>query len=196
VSFGAVLFLFAVLVLQMVVVGWMADRLLPGKRSDFVVELPPMRVPVFGNLVKKTWSRVRWFLKEAVPLFILGTAILFVLDRLLILPFIVSAAEPLMVGWLGLPAKTAEAFVMGFLRRDYGAAGLFELARQGMLDHTQIVVSLVTMTLFVPCVANFFVIIKEHNLKKAVLMVGFIIPYALLVGGIVNFLIRWIGWEF
>jgi ferrous iron transport protein B len=194
VSFRAVLFLFAVLVLQMVIVGWMADRLLPGKRSDFVVELPPMRVPVFGNLVKKTWSRVRWFLKEAVPLFILGTAILFVLDRLLILPFIVGAAEPLMVGWLGLPAKTAEAFVMGFLRRDYGAAGLFELARQGMLDHTQIVVSLVTMTLFVPCVANFFVIIKEHDLKKAVLMVGFIIPYALLVGGIVNFLIRWTGW--
>jgi hypothetical protein len=45
-------------------------------------------------------------------------------------------------------------------------------------------------------VANFFVIIKEHNLKKAVLMVGFIVPYALLVGGIVNYLIRWTGWEF
>jgi ferrous iron transport protein B len=100
-----------------------------------------------------------------------------------------------MVGWLGLPAKTAEAFVMGFLRRDYGAAGLFEIARQGMLDHTQIMVSLVTMTLFVPCVANFFVIIKEHSFNKALLMVGFIVPYALLVGGIVNLLIRWTGLE-
>ena len=196
VSFRAVLFLFAVLALQMLIVGWLADHLLPGKRSDFVVELPPMRVPVFGNLIRKTGSRVHWFLKEAVPLFILGTAILFVLDLLTILPLIVRAAEPLMVGWLGLPAKTAEAFVMGFLRRDYGAAGLFEIARQGLLDHTQILVSLVTMTLFVPCVANFFVIIKEHNLKKALLMVGFIVPYALLVGGILNLLIRWTGLEF
>jgi len=196
VSFRAVLFLFAVLVLQMLIVGWLADRLLPGKRSDFVVELPPMRVPVFGNLIRKTWSRVNWFLKEAVPLFILGTAILFVLDRLYVLPLIVRAAEPLVVGWLGLPAKTAEAFVMGFLRRDYGAAGLFEIARQGQLDHTQIMVSLVTMTLFVPCVANFFVIIKEHSFKKALLMVGFIVPYAVLVGGMVNLLIRWTGLEF
>jgi ferrous iron transport protein B len=98
-----------------------------------------------------------------------------------------------MVGLLDLPAKTAEAFVMGFLRRDYGAAGLFELARQGLLDNTQIMVSLVTMTLFVPCVANFFVIIKEQNIKKAVLMLGFIIPYAVAVGAIVNAVLRWTG---
>ncbi len=195
VSFRAVLFLLAVLLLQMLVVGWAADKIMPGKRSDFVVELPPMRLPVFGNLLRKTWSRVVWFLREAVPLFILGTAFLFLLDRLAILPFIVRVAEPLMAGWLDLPAKAAEAFVMGFLRRDYGAAGLFEMARQGMLDNTQIMVSLVTMTLFVPCVANFFVIIKEHNYKKAALMMGFIIPYAVLVGGIVNLFLRWTGLE-
>jgi ferrous iron transport protein B len=84
---------------------------------------------------------------------------------------------------------------MGFLRRDYGAAGLFELARQGLMDHTQVMVSLITMTLFVPCVANFFVMIKEHDLKKAALMVGFIVPYALVVGGSVNFILRWTGLE-
>jgi ferrous iron transport protein B len=193
VSFRAVLFLLAVLLLQMLIVGWAASKILPGKRSDFVVELPPMRLPVFGNLLRKTWSRVVWFLREAVPLFILGTAFLFLLDRLTILPYIVRISEPLMVGWLDLPAKAAEAFVMGFLRRDYGAAGLFEMARQGMLDNVQIMVSLVTMTLFVPCVANFFVIIKEHNFKKAALMMGFIIPYALLVGGGVNLFLRWTG---
>jgi ferrous iron transport protein B len=195
VSFGAVLLLFGILALQMLLVGWIADKILPGKRSDFVVELPPMRLPVLENLLRKTWHRVIWFLREAVPLFILGTAILFTLDRLTILPFIVRAAEPLMVGLLDLPAKAAEAFVMGFLRRDYGAAGLFELARQGLLDHTQIMVSLVTMTLFVPCVANFFVIIKEQNFKKAVLMLGFIIPYALVVGAVVNVFLRWTGFE-
>jgi ferrous iron transport protein B len=195
VSFPAVLLLFGVLLMQMLVVGWVADKILPGRRSDFVVELPPMRVPVWGNLVRKTASRVRWFLKEAVPLFILGTVALFTLDRIHLLPWIVRTAEPLMVGFLDLPADAAEAFVMGFLRRDYGAAGLFELARQGMMDNTQIMVSLITMTLFVPCVANFFVMIKEHSFKKAALIVGFIIPYALLVGGGVNFILRWTGLE-
>ena len=65
-----------------------------------------MRAPMLGNLIRKTWARVRWFLKEAVPLFILGTAILFVLDRVSLLPLIVRAAEPVMVGLLDLPAKT------------------------------------------------------------------------------------------
>lgn len=193
VSFGALLLLFGILLSQLLVVGWIADKILPGSRSDFMVELPPMRLPVWGNLARKTWSRVRWFLREAVPLFVLGTVVLFVLDRLSILPFIVKAAEPVVVGLLGLPAKAGEAFVMGFLRRDYGAAGLFDLARQGLMDDTQIIVSLVTMTLFVPCVANFLVMIKELDFRKAALMVGFIIPYAIAVGTGVNFLLRWTG---
>jgi len=195
VSFWALLFLFGILLMQLLVVGFIADKLIPGKRSDFLLELPPMRVPVFRNLLQKTWTRVRWFLKEAVPLFVVGTVILFVLDRLSILPFIVRAAEPLVVGVLGLPAKAAEAFVMGFLRRDYGAAGLFDLARTGAMDHTQILVSLVTMTLFVPCVANFLVMVKEHNFKKAALMLGFITPYAIGVGAVVNVFLRWTGIE-
>ena len=193
VSFGALLFLFGILLTQLLLVGWIADKILPGSRSDFVVELPPMRLPVWGNLARKTWSRVRWFLREAVPLFVLGTVVLFVLDRLAILPLVVRAAEPVVVGLLGLPAKAAEAFVMGFLRRDYGAAGLFDLARQGLMDDTQIIVSLVTMTLFVPCVANFLVMIKELDFRKAALMVGFIIPYAIAVGTGVNFFLRWTG---
>ena len=193
VSFGALLFLFGILLSQLLVVGWIADKILPGSRSDFMVELPPMRLPVWGNLARKTWSRVRWFLREAVPLFVLGTVVLFVLDRLSILPFIVRAAEPVVVGLLGLPTKAGEAFVMGFLRRDYGAAGLFDMARQGLMDDTQIIVSLVTMTLFVPCIANFLVMIKELDFRKAALMVGFIIPYAIAVGTGVNFFLRWTG---
>ncbi len=195
VSFGALLFLFGILLSQLLLVGWIADKIIPGTRSDFMIELPPMRLPVWGNLARKTWSRVRWFLREAVPLFVLGTVVLFVLDRLSILPLIVRAAEPVVVGLLGLPAKAGEAFVMGFLRRDYGAAGLFDLARQGLMDHTQIMVSLVTMTLFVPCVANFLVMIKELDFRKAALMVGFIVPYAIAVGTGVNFFLRWTGLE-
>jgi len=195
VSFQSLLFLFGLLALQLLVVGWIADKIIPGKRSDFALELPPMRWPVASNLARKTWSRVRWFLREAVPLFVVGTVILFSLDRLGILPLIVRAAEPVMVGMLGLPARAAEAFVMGFLRRDYGAAGLFDLAREGRMNSNQILVSLVTMTLFVPCVANFLVMVKEHNFKKAALMLGFITPYAIGVGTAVNYFLRWTGWR-
>ena len=70
---------------------------------------------------------------------------------------------PLVEGFLGLPARATEAFLVGFLRRDYGAAGLFALQKAGQMDAHQVVVSLVTITLFVPCIANFFMMIKERG---------------------------------
>jgi ferrous iron transport protein B len=102
-------------------------------------------------------------------------------------------AAPIVVGFLGLPAKATQALLLGFLRRDYGAAGLFVMAKAGELDSIQIVVSLVTITLFVPCVANFFMIIKERGLGQALAMAGFIFPFALIVGGGLNFLLRFLG---
>ncbi len=101
-------------------------------------------------------------------------------------------ASPLIVWALGLPAKATEAFMVGFLRRDYGAAGLYVLAKTGQMDHVQILVSLVTMTLFVPCIAQFLVTVKERGWKTAVLMAAFIFPFAILVGGILNFLLRFL----
>lgn len=38
------------------------------------------------------------------------------------------------------------------------------------------------MTLFVPCIAQFMVMIKERGWKTAVAIAGFIFPFAFLVG--------------
>ena len=65
----------------MFLVGWLAARVLKGERSEFIMELPPIRWPRLGNLLTKTRLRVWWYLGEAVPLFLVGTVLLFVLDR-------------------------------------------------------------------------------------------------------------------
>jgi ferrous iron transport protein B len=174
----------------LVLVGRLAARVLPGRGSDFVLELPPLRLPRPGNILVKTLARVEWYLKEAVPLFVLGTLLLFFADRLHLLGFVERAARPVISGWLGLPAETAEAFVVGFLRRDFGAAGLFRLARSGALDPIQIVVAMVTITLFIPCIANFFMIVKERGWKTACAIAAFILPFTLLVGGLLNAFLR------
>jgi ferrous iron transport protein B len=163
---------------------------LPGRGSDFVLELPPLRIPRPGNILVKTLARVEWYLKEAVPLFVLGTLLLFLADRLHLLGVVERLARPVVSGWLGLPSETAEAFVVGFLRRDFGAAGLFRLARTGALDPIQIVVAMVTITLFIPCVANFFMIVKERGWKTACAIAAFIFPFTLAVGGLLNAILR------
>lgn len=177
----------------MILVGYLASKILPGERSDFILELPPIRLPQLSNILIKTMARLEWYLKEVIPIFILATAFLFVFDKLHLLVVIRKLASPIVVGLLNLPAKATDAFLVGFLRRDYGAAGLFALAKAGQMSPIQIVVSLVTITLFVPCVANFFIIIKERGVKVALAIVAFIFPFAFLVGGLLNFLLRFLG---
>lgn len=199
ISVGAVLTVFGVVVSQMILVGYLSSKIIPGRRGDFIFEIPPIRVPIFRNVWTKTRLRIKWYLKEALPLFVLGTLILFGLDRF---PFptpwgrlsgldaLERTLAPVVTGILQLPAETAQVLILGFLRRDYGAAGLFDLVRTGQMDVVQIVTALIVLTLFIPCVANFFMMIREHGTKKALLMLAFITPFAIGVGGVVAWLLR------
>ena len=186
ISVWALLLLFGVVLSQMVLVGFLAARALPGDRSDFILELPPIRLPRLKNLATKTALRVRWYLGEAVPLFLIGTALLFVLDRVGALGLLTRAAQPVVTGALGLPSESAGVFVMGFLRRDYGAAGLFRMAHEGSLTGVQSVVALTVMTLFVPCVANLLMIIRERGLRTGLAILAAVTVIAIGTGSALN----------
>jgi ferrous iron transport protein B len=183
----------SLIVAILVVVGYLAALVIPGEASDFILEIPPLRIPQISNVVVKTLARIEWYLKEAVPLFILGTIILFGLHKTKMLILLERMAAPLIVHFLGLPAKVTESFIIGFLRRDYGAAGLFIMAKEGQLNPHQILVSLVTLTLFIPCIAQFFMMIKERGLKKALWISAVIFPIAFGVGGMLNFILKILG---
>ncbi len=196
ISFAALATLFGVVLAQMLMVGWLAARVLRGDRSEFILELPPIRWPRFGNLLTKTRLRVWWYLGEAVPLFLIGTALLFALDRAGVLVLVSAAGRPIVTGLLGLPEATSQILVMGFLRRDYGAAGLFQLAQSGQLTGVQAVVALTVMTLFVPCVANFLMMVRERGLGTGLAILGVITPVAIFTGAGLNYVLHAVGVQF
>ncbi len=171
-------------------VGALSSQLIKGQASDFIMELPPIRTPKIGNILVKVMARLEWYLKEAVPLFIVGTLVLYIFDLTGLLKIFQRAISPLVVGMLHLPTEAANAFLIGFLRRDYGAAGLFMMQRDGALDPIQTVVSLSVITLFIPCIANFFMMIKERGWKSAFWMTAFIIPYAFGIGWVLDAVLR------
>jgi ferrous iron transport protein B len=175
-----------VTLLTIFLVGYLASKVIPGESGDFIIEIPPMRVPRLSNIGIKVLARTEWYLKEAVPLFVVGTLLLYVLDATHLLTVIQGALSPLIVGALGLPAQASNAFVIGFLRRDYGAAGLFVMQRNGMLTANQTVIALTVITLFIPCVANFLVMIRERGARSALAIAGFIIVYAFGIGALMN----------
>lgn len=174
----------------LLIMGYIAKRFVQGESSEFFLEIPPMRMPVLENIVIKTVNRVIWYLKEAVPLFILGTFILYILDKLRLLDILKTIASPVIVSVLGLPEKATEAFLLGFLRRDYGAAGLYAMSEKGLLNPIQSLVSLITITLFIPCLAHFLMMVKEFGSRMAVIIVLVVLPTALIFGGLVNMILK------
>ncbi len=184
---------FAIMMLVIFLVGFLSKFIIKGEQSIFIIEIPPLRIPKLSNIAIKTLARLEWYLKEAVPLFIYGTLILFAADKLGLLLVIERLLAPAVTGLLGLPEKAAQAFLIGFLRRDFGAAGLYMMQKDGLLDNVQVLVSVVTITLFVPCIAQFLVMIKERGLKTALYIAGFVFPFAFSVGALLNFFFRHFG---
>ncbi|MBT6561191.1 MAG: hypothetical protein HON76_01520, partial [Candidatus Scalindua sp.] len=185
---------FIVIFSQMLLVGYLSSKIIKGTGSDFLMEMPPFRRPKLANILMKTYYRTKWFLKEAVPLFVLGTFILFIITKLGVLTYIQRAAEPVVKHFLGLPVETTQGFILGFLRRDYAVVSIFKALEKDagsmVINPNQLIVSLVVVTLFVPCLANFFVMIKERGAKTAFLMLAFILPFSFLIGGILRYVLQ------
>ncbi len=154
----------------------------------FCLEIPPLRLPRLGAILRKTGARLRWYLREILPLFV-GISVLMWALRLSGLIDRIIMSVRLLVNSIGLPAETSLIFVFGFLRRDYGAAGLFDLTRSGLLNRGQVLIAAVVLTLFLPCVAQFIVLIREHGLGFAALVAGLTAAIAWMAGYFVYLLV-------
>ena len=163
---GIQYFVFYVLTIFLVYVlsGTFLNRVLPGESSDLLIDLPPLRVPSLSNVMQKTYNKSKSFIVEAGPIFGIGAVLITLMERYGLLAAIEKAIAPLVEGWMKLPAETARVFIMGIVRRDFGAAGLTSMA----LSPEQTTVALITITLFVPCIAAMMIMVKERDIKEAI----------------------------
>lgn len=181
-----------VVTLVFLLVGFLAARLMPGRAPSFYMEIPPLRLPSLANVLAKTYARMEWYLMEVLPLFVLASVVIWIGQLTHLFQLAVSLLEPL-VRFIGLPPQAAVAFLFGFFRRDYGAAGLYDLDSAGALSGVQLVVAMVTMTLFLPCVAQFLMMWKERGWKMALVVAILILPIAFGVGYLLNAALTGLG---
>ncbi len=182
---GALLVWGAFMLLIFAVVGFLAAKVLPGETPVFYMELPPIRLPQLSNILTKTYTRMQWYFMEILPLFILISILLWFGKITHLFEKAVACMSPVMAS-IGLPRETAVAFIFGFFRRDYGAAGLFDLQSKGLLNPRQLTVAAVTLTIFIPCVAQFLIMKKERGMKTALLIVAFVSAMAYGSGYLLN----------
>lgn len=172
--------------------GYLAAKLLPGGGPMFFLEIPPLRWPTPRNVWFKTWSRVKWYMREVIPLFLLASVLIWLGQLTGVFGRAVAwLAVPL--GWIGLPAAAAPAFVFGFFRRDYGAAGLYDLSDRGLLTPSQLTVAAVTLTLFLPCVAQFLIMGRERGWRTSAAMAAVVTTIALAGGWFISRLLPVLG---
>uniref|UniRef100_A0A6S6M0F2 Ferrous iron transport protein B n=2 Tax=Citrifermentans bremense TaxID=60035 RepID=A0A6S6M0F2_9BACT len=182
---GALLTWGVCLLLIFLLVGLLAAKVVPGETPMFYMEIPPMRLPQFGNVLTKTYTRMQWYFMEILPLFILASVLLWLGKITHFFEKMIEAMTPVMAS-LGLPKESAVAFIFGFFRRDYGAAGLYDLQTKGLLNARQLTVAAVTLTLFIPCVAQFLIMKKERGWKVAIAIGLFVSGFAFGSGWLLN----------
>lgn len=174
----------------MVISGTLLNTFLKGKSSDLLIDLPPLRLPMLKNALEKTGVRVAHFLSEAVPLFLISSVLITILNMAGFLVWLQKFLEPIVVHILRLPAQFSDIFVMGLIRRDFASVGILEMAglnsNERILDNLQILTATVVITLFVPCIAALIVIFKERGIKEAVALWLGTFVISVLIGGIVT----------
>lgn len=165
----------------LIILSTILNKSVPGESSPLLIDLPVMRLPRFDNIIKKMFYRTYGFMKEASMWFFVGALGVGILEITGLLNIWQEILSPFTTIWLKLPKETATAFIMGMVRRDFGAAGLFHLS----LSPMQITVAITTITLFVPCIASFIIMLKERGWRQGLLIWSGTWFFAFFIGGII-----------
>ncbi len=191
---SATITVFGLIFLQMFVVGIIANKIIPGDRTPFLMEIPPLRRPRIFQTVKMATIKTYFFMKEAVPIFIIASFIVFLFNWMGGLEMLEHIARPLVKGLMGLPEKSVQVFIKTMIRRESGATELEHL--KGLYDNVQLVVNLLVMTFLTPCMNATVVLIKERGLKTASVIIGTVLLYAVIAGTLLNQACRLLGVTF
>jgi len=183
---GYVLLAFGILILVAVVNSLILNRIIKGQSPEIIMEIPSYQIPHFGTLMRKTWLRVKSFLQEAAPLIVLGILVVNILEMLGMIRLLGRLASPLVVNLLGLPREAVSVILFGFLRKDISIALLAPLN----LSAKQAVIASVFLVLYLPCLATFFVALKEMGWRGILRVLVVTLSWALLIGLAINLIWR------
>ncbi|MFN4220178.1 MAG: nucleoside recognition domain-containing protein, partial [bacterium] len=139
---------------------------------NFVVPVPPYRLPSLKNIFTKIWLRFRAFVYSAWPVLILGTIIVSYLDYFKLDKYINSMFSLLTVNLLNLPLETGIPLIFGVLAKEYALVMLFAALGtenvKEIMTNLQIFTFSVFTLLYTPCLSTISIQIREIGAKYTV----------------------------
>lgn len=185
---------FALDILIIYILAFFANKMIPGRPYDLIMELPDYRMPALKPTLKQTWFRIKDFLYVALPIIVVGSLAIEVLKTLNIFEYITRVTDPVIVNFLGLPSVTGIVLIFGLLRKELTLIMLLALSGTTSIAHVlsprqMIVFGIVTM-IYIPCIATIAALKKTVGWRKTALIVILEIFGALLIGGVANQLLK------
>jgi ferrous iron transport protein B len=200
----AALAIYAVTFVLALLTGIGMHKLLPGRGTGLVMEMFPFRRPGLLPILKKTWYRFHAFVVVATPIVLGGSIVLGGLYETGLLWKLAAPLHPIMEGWLGIPAVAGLTLIVAILRKELALQLLVTLAMVqygpqasnllSFMRPDQIFVYALVNTLYVPCVATIAILGRELGWRRALLISGFTVVLALLVGGAARGLLTVFSW--
>ena len=190
IGIGAFLIYLFTLTVVEISAGFILNKVLPGEEGeDFIQELPPIRMPRLTAVLKKTGYRLLWFLKEAVPIFIVASIVLFAAEQIGLLGATKRVLSPVVTGWLGLPLDIVDVLILSLARHEAAAGLLLNMVDRGMLSYVQSLVAVVITTMFVPCFANIVAMCKQLGVVRGLTITVIINISSFILAGILNWIL-------
>jgi ferrous iron transport protein B len=184
--------IYLIVLLITIATGMTLSRTLPGEQFGMMMELTTLRRPRAGQVLQKSWMRVREFLTIAMPLLIVGSLVLGLLSYYGVLALFQDALAPLSTGLLGLPSYASTALLFGILRKEMAFETLAVLAGTATLDTvltaTQLYTFALVSTLFVPCISTVAIMRRELGWQIAAAVSAYSIVIGIVMGAIVRIL--------
>src|SRR5574341_241179 len=186
-----VLAVFAVAGVVIAVMGHILRRRFAADSVGQILEIPDYAAPRWRDLALETWMRTRDILTIVTPLLVGGSIVLALLSHWGGDRWINFALAPITTWWLGLPTVLGVPLLFGILRKElslamiYSALGGFAL--EAYLTPAQIFTFLVFLTLYVPCISTYAVMMKTVGRRQALASVGASVGVALAVSGALRF---------
>ncbi len=183
-----ILMVFSTLIVIYFVLGIILNKFIKGESPEIFLEIPNYRVPHLKTTLKKTWMRIKWFIKDALPWMFVGVLAINILYSIGFIDYISQAFKPLMTIIFGLPGETSIVLISGFLRKDLAVGTLLSFDA-GTFNPMQLVIVATMLTMFFPCIATFAVMIKELGIKDMIKSALIMIGAAAIVGIILRLIL-------
>ena len=188
--FGGPLAAIGLYVLNILVIGVVGKILLiyyPEVTPGMVLEIPKYNLPSLKILWLKTWLRLKEFIYIAIPVMMLSSGILSILEYYKLAPLINDILAPFTAWLLGLPKQVGLTLIFGVFRKELTLIMLFQAlgvklsAIKSVMSFSQMLVFTTFVIFYVPCVATLAALWKEVGKKGTIFTVTLTLTVATIM---------------